>query len=95
MPLSPSLSLSLLLLLLLPPLVLLLYGWVMAARDSAKSLGLTALVWFELNKEVDWRLETDVSVAIRSAIDRASAPALSVSKFLHHSKERTQAVPSN
>ncbi len=69
--------------------------WVMAALDSAKSLGLTALVWFELNKEVDWRLETDVSVAIRSAIDRASAPALLVSKFLHHSKERTQAVPSN
>jgi mannan endo-1,4-beta-mannosidase len=48
--------------------------WVLAALDAAKSLGLTALVWFELNKEVDWRLETNVSAAVRSAIDRASAP---------------------
>jgi mannan endo-1,4-beta-mannosidase len=67
--------------------------WVMAALDSAKSLGLTAVVWFELNKEVDWRLETNVSAGVRSAIDRASAPALSVSGFLHDSKGRT--VPSN
>jgi hypothetical protein len=69
--------------------------WVLAALDSAKSLGLTALVWFELNKEIDWRLETNVSPAVRSAIDRASAPALLVSSFLHHSKGTTHAVPSN
>jgi len=69
--------------------------WVMAALDSAKSLGLTAVVWFELNKEVDWRLETNVSAGVRSAIDRASAPALLVSGLLHDSKGRTQTVPSN
>lgn len=70
-------------------------AWVLAAVDSAKSLGLTALVWFELNKETDWRLETNVSAAVRSAIDRASAPALLVSGVLHHSKGRTHTVPSN
>jgi len=69
--------------------------WVLAAVDSAKSLGLTALVWFELNKETDWRLQTNVSAAVRSAIDRASAPALLVSEFLHHSKGRTRTVPSD
>jgi mannan endo-1,4-beta-mannosidase len=58
--------------------------WILAALDSAKSLGFTALLWFELNKEVDWRLETNVSVAVRSAIDRASAPSPSVSNLLGH-----------
>ncbi len=58
--------------------------WVLAALDSAKSLGLTALVWFELNKEVDWRLETNVSATVRSAIDRASAPNTCVSGLLGH-----------
>jgi mannan endo-1,4-beta-mannosidase len=69
--------------------------WILAALDSAKSLGLTALVWFELNKEVDWRLETNVSAAVRSAIDQASAPTLSVSSFLRHSKRGTQVNPSD
>ena len=58
--------------------------WILAALDSAKSLGFIALVWFELNKEVDWRLETNVSAAVRSAIDRASAPSAAVSDLLGH-----------
>jgi mannan endo-1,4-beta-mannosidase len=45
-------------------------SWVLEAPDSAKSLGLTALVWFEVNKEIDWRLETNVSEAVRAAIHR-------------------------
>lgn len=58
--------------------------WILAAVDSAKSLGLTALIWFELNKEVDWRLETNVSAAVRSAIDQAGVPRSSVSSLLGH-----------
>jgi mannan endo-1,4-beta-mannosidase len=69
--------------------------WVLAAVDSAKSLGLIALVWFELNKETDWRLETNVSTGVRSAIDRASAPTLLLPGVLHDSKEKRQTVPSD
>ena len=58
--------------------------WVMAALDSARSLGLTALVWFELDKEVDWRLETNVSAEVRSAIDHVSAASPGVSGLLGH-----------
>jgi mannan endo-1,4-beta-mannosidase len=51
--------------------------WVMSALDSARSLGLGALVWFQVNKEIDWRLQTQVSEAVRSAIQKqnASIPA--------------------
>ncbi|MBV8414015.1 MAG: endoglucanase [Verrucomicrobia bacterium] len=51
--------------------------WVMSALDSARSLGLGALVWFQVNKEIDWRLQTHVSEAVRSAIQKqnASIPA--------------------
>jgi mannan endo-1,4-beta-mannosidase len=51
--------------------------WVVSALDSARSLGLGALVWFQVNKEIDWRLETQVSKAGRSAIEKqnASIPA--------------------
>jgi mannan endo-1,4-beta-mannosidase len=45
-------------------------SWVLEAPDSAKSLGLAAMVWFEVNKEIDWRLETNVSEAVRATIDR-------------------------
>jgi hypothetical protein len=44
--------------------------WVLEALDSAKSLGLAALVWFEVNKEIDWRLETNVSEAVRGTINQ-------------------------
>jgi len=51
--------------------------WVTSALDSARSLGLGALVWFQVNKEIDWRLQTQVSEAVRSAIQKqnASIPA--------------------
>jgi mannan endo-1,4-beta-mannosidase len=49
--------------------------WILAALDSAKSLGLTGLIWFEVNKEIDWRLETNVSTAVRLTIDRETAPS--------------------
>jgi mannan endo-1,4-beta-mannosidase len=42
--------------------------WILEALDSAKSLGLAAVVWFEVNKEIDWRLETNVSEAVRATI---------------------------
>jgi mannan endo-1,4-beta-mannosidase len=58
--------------------------WVLAALVSAKSLGFAALVWFELNKEIDWRLETNVSAAVRSIIDRETAPGPAVSGLLEH-----------
>jgi mannan endo-1,4-beta-mannosidase len=44
-------------------------SWVLDALDSAKSLGLAAVVWFEVNKEIDWRLETNVSEALRATIN--------------------------
>jgi hypothetical protein len=43
--------------------------WVLEMLMHAKSLGLAALVWFQVNKEIDWRLETGVSESVRSAID--------------------------
>ena len=51
--------------------------WIVSALDSARSLGLGALVWFQVNKEIDWRLETHVSEAVRSVIEKqnASIPA--------------------
>ena len=52
--------------------------WILDALDYAKSDGLIALVWFELNKEFDWRIEADVSSAVRETINRESAPASSV-----------------
>jgi mannan endo-1,4-beta-mannosidase len=58
--------------------------WILAALDSAKSLGLTALIWFELNKEIDWRLETNVSVAVRLTIDRETASSAVASGLLSH-----------
>jgi len=47
--------------------------WVMSALDSARSLGLGALIWFQVNKEIDWRLQTQVSEAVRSAIQKQNA----------------------
>jgi mannan endo-1,4-beta-mannosidase len=47
--------------------------WVTSALDSARSLGLGALVWFQVNKEIDWRLQTQVSAAVRSAIQKQNA----------------------
>jgi hypothetical protein len=44
-------------------------SWVLEALDSSKSLGLVALIWFEVNKEIDWRLETNVSEAVRATIN--------------------------
>jgi mannan endo-1,4-beta-mannosidase len=43
--------------------------WVLDALDSARSLGLAAVIWFEVNKEIDWRLETNVSEGVRAAIN--------------------------
>jgi hypothetical protein len=43
--------------------------WVIAALGSARSLGLGTVIWFQVNKEIDWRLETDVSEAVRAALD--------------------------
>lgn len=47
--------------------------WVRSALDSARSLGLGAVVWFQVNKEIDWRLQTQVSDAVRSAIQKQNA----------------------
>ncbi|HET9376541.1 MAG TPA: glycosyl hydrolase [Chthoniobacterales bacterium] len=58
--------------------------WILAALGSAKSLGLTALIWFELDKEIDWRLETNVSTAVRLTIDRESASSAVASGLLGH-----------
>jgi mannan endo-1,4-beta-mannosidase len=66
--------------------------WVLAAFDSAKSIGLIALVWFELNKEIDWRLETDVTLSVRKVIDRESATTSAISSLLHLAKEKTGPV---
>jgi mannan endo-1,4-beta-mannosidase len=51
--------------------------WVKSALDSARSFGLGAVIWFEVNKELDWRLQTQTSEAVRSAIQKqnASIPA--------------------
>jgi mannan endo-1,4-beta-mannosidase len=58
-------------------------AWIQDALNFAKANGLGALVWFELNKELDWRLETDVSSALRDLINRESAPSSSVWPVLH------------
>jgi mannan endo-1,4-beta-mannosidase len=42
--------------------------WIIAALDSARSLGFGAVIWFQVNKEIDWRLETNVSESVRSVI---------------------------
>ena len=70
-------------------------AWVVAAFDSAKSLGLFALVWFELNKETDWRLETAVRLSVRKAIDRESAATSAVFSLLHLAAVRTGSVELN
>jgi mannan endo-1,4-beta-mannosidase len=51
--------------------------WVRSALDAARTLGLGAVVWFQVNKELDWRLETHVSETVRAAIQKqnASIPA--------------------
>jgi mannan endo-1,4-beta-mannosidase len=54
--------------------------WIFAALDSAQSLGLVALVWFEVNKEIDWRLDT--TTAVRSAIESQSPPTYPLSALL-------------
>lgn len=58
-------------------------AWILDALDFAKADGLIALVWFEVNKELDWRLETDVSPAVRERINHQSAPASSLFPLLH------------
>jgi mannan endo-1,4-beta-mannosidase len=69
--------------------------WILEALDSAKSLGLIALVWFELNKEIDWRLETNVSRAVRDVIDHESATSPNVSPLLRHAKEKPGVSTAN
>jgi mannan endo-1,4-beta-mannosidase len=58
--------------------------WILAALNSAKALGLSALIWFELNKEIDWRLETNVPVAVRLTIDHETASSAVASGLLGH-----------
>jgi hypothetical protein len=43
--------------------------WVTAALGSAKTLGLDAIIWFQVNKEIDWQFQTDVPESIRTQID--------------------------
>lgn len=57
--------------------------WVLEALDSAKSLGLSALVWFEVNKEIDWRLQTNVSEAVRSGINHGNPSTPWESSLVH------------
>jgi hypothetical protein len=56
--------------------------WIISALDSAKSLGLGALIWFQVNKETDWRLEVHVSEAVRSAIQKQNASIPAGSRWL-------------
>ena len=56
--------------------------WITSALDSAKSLGLGALIWFQVNKETDWRLEVQVSEAVRSAIQNQNASIPAGSRWL-------------
>jgi mannan endo-1,4-beta-mannosidase len=49
--------------------------WVLEMLRYAKSLGLAALIWFQVNKEIDWRLETGVSESVRSLIDMENRSA--------------------
>ncbi|HZC34400.1 MAG TPA: glycosyl hydrolase [Chthoniobacterales bacterium] len=69
--------------------------WILAALDSAKTLGLIALVWFELDKEVDWRLETSVSPAVREVINRKSATTAIVSSLLRHAQQKPDVSTAN
>ena len=57
-------------------------SWLIEALDSAKSLGLAAEIWFEVNKEIDWRIETDVSEAVRATINHANPTSPSASSLL-------------
>ena len=56
--------------------------WIVSALDSARSLGLGALVWFQVDKEIDWRLETHVSEAVRSVIEKQNGSIPSGSRWL-------------
>ena len=56
--------------------------WVREAISDAKSLGLAALVWFEVNKELDWRLENAVPEAVRVRINEQNSAAPSASSLL-------------
>jgi hypothetical protein len=61
--------------------------WITAALDSAKSFGLGALIWFQVNKETDWRLEIHISDAVRSAIQKQNASIPAGSRWLGGSRK--------
>src|SRR4051794_863923 len=46
-------------------------GWVAKAFEAARADGVGALVWFEFDKETDWRLSGNeaVATAARSALE--------------------------
>jgi mannan endo-1,4-beta-mannosidase len=44
--------------------------WILEALETARALQLAGVVWFEVNKEIDWRLEKNVSKAVLKSIDR-------------------------
>jgi hypothetical protein len=62
--------------------------WIRNAVATSRRLGIDGIVWFQSDKELDWRMESGSDRSYLSAVEQERAPRQDWTKWFTNQKER-------